>query len=224
MLNSGNSRPPRSMWLRELLEQLTASILLLLVTPVLATAALCIALESGTPILFRQLRIGKHGKQFFIVKLRSMYTGSRGGLITVGRDPRVTRIGAFLRKYKLDELPQLWNIVKGEMQFIGPRPEVPPYVDRQNPLWDAVLAVKPGLSDLATLVYRDEQIVLARSGDPEYFYREKLLPAKLALSAQYQQRRTLLSDLRVIALTITASLRLETFTSVQINTLLRDHE
>jgi lipopolysaccharide/colanic/teichoic acid biosynthesis glycosyltransferase len=169
---------------------------------VLLAAAACLAAESGWPVFFRQARVGRNGKPFTLWKLRSMQTGQAGRRITGRGDPRVTRVGAVLRKLKLDELPQLWNIVRGEMQFIGPRPEVPAFVDPGDALWRAVLADKPGLTDLATLVYRNEEEILGRCADPERAYREEILPKKLDLSLRYSRQRTLMSDCKLLLLTI----------------------
>jgi len=175
--------------------------LLILFSPILAIAATCIALESGFPIVFRQVRVGRHGRPFHLLKLRSMRPSRAGCRITAGGDPRVTRVGRILRKYKLDELPQLWNIVRGEMSFIGPRPELPAFVDMQNPTWIQILRSKPGITDLSTLVYRDEESVLAGHEDTERVYREQVLPAKLALSTQYLRRRCFRTDCKLLLLT-----------------------
>jgi len=191
---------------RELAESLLAAAALAAVLPILAVAAACLAIESGFPVLFRQVRVGRGGKPFTLLKLRSMRAGAAGPEITAGEDPRITRVGAFLRKYKIDELPQLWNVLKGDMQFIGARPEVPSMVDASDPLWQAVLSEKPGLSDVATLIYRSEQEVLAQFADPDRAYREEILPRKLRLSAAYMSRRTLAADCRLVMLTIRYSL------------------
>jgi lipopolysaccharide/colanic/teichoic acid biosynthesis glycosyltransferase len=184
------------------LERLLAGMGLFACVPLLAAAALAIVLESGLPVLFCQDRVGKHGKIFRLIKLRSMHNTLKGALITAAGDARVTRAGAFLRKYKIDELPQLWNIFAGDMHFIGPRPELPPLVNPGDPLWDAVLSGKPGITDLATLVYRNEEDLLAQCEDPELAYRRDILPRKLALSVKYRRMRNLRSDLKLLALTI----------------------
>ncbi|HLI86679.1 MAG TPA: sugar transferase [Bryobacteraceae bacterium] len=185
-----------------ILERVLAALALLACSPVLLAAALAIVLESGFPIFFRQERAGQHGKIFRLIKLRSMRAGRSGARITASGDARVTRVGVFLRKYKIDELPQLWNILAGDMRFIGPRPELPPFVDGRDPLWRAVLAGKPGITDLATLIYRNEEEILAHCADPESAYRRDILPRKLALSVQYRRTRGLATDLRLLALTV----------------------
>ena len=130
-----------------------------------------------------------------------MRDGARGSCITARGDARVTRVGAVLRKYKLDELPQLWNVLAGDMRLIGSRPELPAYVDFSDPLWRSLLSEKPGLTDLASLVYRNEEEVLARHPDPELAYRHLVLPDKLRLSARYLEGRGLMSDFRLLLMT-----------------------
>ncbi len=186
---------------RAALERLAAAIGLLCLSPVIAAAAAAILIESGRPVLFRQIRVGRDGRPFRLLKLRSMLSGASGRQVTAAGDPRISRVGALLRRYKLDELPQLWNILRGDMQLIGPRPELPLYVDMQDPLWRAALRQKPGLTDLSTLVYRNEEEVLSRWTDPERGYREEVLPRKLALSVAYGRVRGLRTDLKLIALT-----------------------
>lgn len=181
-----------------LIERLAAGLALVLLAPLLAVAALAIVLEGGFPVFFRQERVGKNGRVFRLIKLRSMRNDKHGTLITAARDVRVTRVGATLRRYKLDELPQLWNILAGHMQFVGPRPEVPAMVDGSDPLWHAVLAGKPGLTDLATLIYRHEEEILARAADPDAAYRRELLPHKLSLSIAYRRTRNLGTDLKLL--------------------------
>jgi lipopolysaccharide/colanic/teichoic acid biosynthesis glycosyltransferase len=175
---------------------------LIAISPVLAACALAIYIEDRGPILFRQRRIGLQGQPFFLLKLRSMKASSPGRSITAGGDSRITAVGKVLRDFKLDELTQLWNVFRGEMCFIGPRPEVPEYVDLQDPRWTAALAVTPGITDLASLVYRHEERLLAGRDDVETFYRERLLPRKLDISTHYAQIRSVSTDARLIALTL----------------------
>jgi lipopolysaccharide/colanic/teichoic acid biosynthesis glycosyltransferase len=171
-------------------------------SPVLLAAALAVWLEDGRPVLFRHVRVGRNGRKFDLLKFRSMRDGAGGPAITAGGDPRVTRVGRILRRYKLDELPQLWNVVRGDMALVGPRPEAPDYVDANDPVWRAVLRARPGITDLATLIYRNEEEILAGADDPDRYYRQVLLPAKLALNLRYAASRTPLSDLRLLALTL----------------------
>jgi lipopolysaccharide/colanic/teichoic acid biosynthesis glycosyltransferase len=179
---------------------------LLLLLPVFVGVATAIILDDGPPILFSQARVGRNGKLFKIWKFRTMRRGSQGSAVTAAGDCRITRAGARLRKYKLDELPQLFNVLKGEMSLIGPRPEVPEYVQLQAPMWQAVLQARPGITDLATLLYRDEERLLAASRDPNGFYRESVLPAKLLLNLAYLLSRSFWQDLKLIFLTIRFSL------------------
>jgi lipopolysaccharide/colanic/teichoic acid biosynthesis glycosyltransferase len=173
---------------------------------VLAAVALLILLRDGRPVLFSQLRMGRHGFQFRIWKFRTMRAGAVGSAVTAAGDSRVTITGARLRRYKLDELPQLFNVLRGDMTLIGPRPEVPEYVDGGSRMWQAVLQVKPGITDVATLIYRNEEALLGAARDPDTFYRETLLPAKLCLSLAYLSTRSMWRDLRLVWLTIYCSL------------------
>ncbi len=186
---------------RDLFERTAAGLALVVVFPVLAICAVAVFLEDRGPILFRQYRAGKHGRSFLLLKLRSMKAMSGGASITVRNDSRITAVGRRLREYKIDELPQLWNVVRGEMSLIGPRPEVPEYVDLSDLRWQTVLSVKPGITDLASLVFRHEERLLAGQNNAEKFYRHWLLPRKLDLSAHYIRTRSLASDIRLIVLT-----------------------
>ena len=187
---------------RSLIERLAAAAGLLVCSPVLLAAGACIVLESGWPVIFSQERVGQCGSRFRLVKLRSMRTDLSGAGITASGDARITKAGAFLRKYKIDELPQLWNILAGQMQWIGPRPEVPAFVNPQDPLWRMTLSEKPGLTDLSSLVFRNEEEILATYSEPARAYCEKILPCKLTLSARYLQKRTFISDCKLLFLTV----------------------
>jgi lipopolysaccharide/colanic/teichoic acid biosynthesis glycosyltransferase len=167
---------------------------------------MAIIVESGLPVFFGQIRIGRGGVPFRLWKLRTMRSAS-GPLITASRDSRITRTGAFLRKYKLDELPQLWNTLRGQMSVVGPRPEVPEYVSLDDPLWRKILSVRPGITDVATLIYRNEEDVLANSAHPEKYYREVVLPKKLSLNNDYMRRASFWSDFRLMYLTAVYSIR-----------------
>jgi len=175
---------------------------LILLLPVFAGIAVAIILDDGPPVLFSQTRVGKNGKLFRIWKFRTMRRGSHGSVITASGDSRVTRAGAGLRKYKFDELPQLLNVLKGDMSLVGPRPEVPDHVQLQAPLWRAILQVRPGITDLATLLYRDEEKILGASRDPDALYRESILPTKLFWNLAYLLTRSFWQDLKLILLTI----------------------
>jgi lipopolysaccharide/colanic/teichoic acid biosynthesis glycosyltransferase len=174
---------------------------IVVLSPLFGLAALMVRISDGRPILFRQPRVGRNGRPFFILKFRTMQSHSAGTKLTVSGDRRVTRAGAWLRKRKLDELPQLFNVLRGDMSFIGPRPEVPEYVEPDDELWRAVLSVRPGITDLATLLYRNEEELLANASDPEAYYRHTILPEKLRLNLLYQRSRSLFRDLQLIAMT-----------------------
>jgi lipopolysaccharide/colanic/teichoic acid biosynthesis glycosyltransferase len=179
---------------------------LLLLLPVVAALAVLILFDDGRPVFFSQTRVGRRGRPFRIWKFRTMRAGSKGSVITAAGDRRITRSGAVLRRLKLDELPQLFNVLKGDMSLVGPRPEVPEYVQLEAPIWQAVLQVRPGVTDLATLLYRDEEKLLGMARDPNTLYRETVLPAKLALNLGYLQSRSFRRDLKLILLTIRYSL------------------
>ena len=164
--------------------------------------ALAIRLDSPGPVFFRQERVGRGGRVFRIHKLRTMRADAErlGGPLTVGADPRVTRIGAFLRAHRMDELPQLIDVLRGDLSLVGPRPEVPRYVALYPPaLREQVLAVRPGITDPASLAFRGEARQLAAAADPEREYVEVILPNKLALAADYAAHATLWTDLGVVA-------------------------
>jgi lipopolysaccharide/colanic/teichoic acid biosynthesis glycosyltransferase len=180
--------------------------LLLLALPMLAVAA-WIKLDSPGPVFFRQQRVGRHGVPFAIHKFRSMRHGAGGLALTVGDDARITRAGRWLRRTRLDELPQLLDVLAGDMSLVGPRPEVPRYVALYPPgLRERALAVRPGITDPASLAYIDEAALLAAAADPEREYVERILPAKLQAAAAYAERATLASDIAVLARTARALL------------------
>ena len=178
---------------------------LIVLSPVLACIALLVFTVDGSPVLFRQKRVGRNGRLFEILKFRSMRS-SEAALLTVAGDRRITYIGAILRKFKLDELPQLVNVLRGEMSFIGPRPEMPEYVQHQDALWRSVLEVRPGITDAATLVFRDEEQLLQSAPDADAYYRAILLPAKLRIAVWYRESRSLPRDLTLLWLTARYSL------------------
>ena len=189
------------MFAKRLFDLLLAGFGLLLLSPLLIVIALWIKLDSPGPMMFLQERVGRNGRLFLIHKFRTMAADApqRGPQITVGADTRITRAGRFLRSSKLDELPQLWDVWRGAMSLVGPRPEVPRYVALYPAtVRDIVLSVRPGITDAASLEYRDEARLLAEAADPERCYVEVLLPAKLALSARYVQTRSFVGDLRLV--------------------------
>jgi lipopolysaccharide/colanic/teichoic acid biosynthesis glycosyltransferase len=187
-------------------DRAAAAVGLVVLSPLLAAIALAIVLDDRLPILFRQTRVGRNGRPFRLAKFRSMRVSMAGARITAGADPRITRVGRILRRYKLDELPQLWNVLIGDLSLVGPRPEIPAFVEPGNPLWREVLSVRPGITDLASLQFRHEEQVLGQAADPERYYRETILPAKLALNREYIRRRSFWLDLKLILLTLRSCL------------------
>ena len=182
-----------------------SSLGLLILAPVFLVIAILIRCDSPGPVLFKQERVGLRGKPFRIFKFRTMHVDAEamGGQLTVGKDPRITRIGRFLRKGKLDELPQLLNVWRGEMSLVGPRPEVPKYVALYSPEQHKVLQVRPGITDLASIAFRNENDLLQSSDDPEKAYIEEIMPKKLALNLQYiAQGGDLWFDFRIILRTL----------------------
>lgn len=195
---------------KRLMDLALSSLGLLLLSPLLLGIAFWIRLDSPGPVFFRQERVGRFGRPFRIHKFRTMVVDAErfGAQITVGRDARITRAGAWLRRTKLDELPQLIDVLAGTMSLVGPRPEVPRYVALYPTAMRAkVLSVRPGITDSASLQYRDEGTLLAAATDPERTYTEVVLPAKLKLAADYVDQASFATDLRLIAATLTTLLR-----------------
>ncbi|OOF56602.1 sugar transferase [Rodentibacter myodis] len=182
---------------------------LIILAPVFVILAIWIKLDSKGGVFYKQIRIGQNGKEFGLFKFRSMVVNAdKKGLITVGgRDPRITRSGYFIRKYKLDELPQLINVLIGEMSLVGPRPEVGKYVGLYNNEQRQVLSVKPGITDYASIEYMDENEMLGKSSDPEKVYIEKIMPEKIQYNMKYIQNKSLLEYFKIIFLTILKIIR-----------------
>lgn len=195
---------------KRLFDLVVSSIALIVLSPLLLVLAILVKLDSPGPALFRQQRVGRFGRPFRIHKFRTMREGApaRGHNLTVGRDPRITQLGAFLRRYKLDELPQLFDIFVGNMSFVGPRPEMSEYVARYpEELRRQILSVRPGITDPASIEFRDESALLATAADPEKMYIEEILPRKLASSRRYLEGRSLLTDIHLIWQTLRSSYR-----------------
>ncbi len=184
---------------KRLFDLVVAALALLVLAPLGLGVALWIKLDSPGPVFFRQVRVGRGGREFRMHKFRSMRAGAGGLALTVGDDARITRAGRWLRRTRVDELPQLLDVLRGRMSLVGPRPEVPQYVALYPPaLRERVLAVRPGISDPASLAYADEAALLARAADPEREYVEVILPRKLRLAADYAERASLATDLGVL--------------------------
>jgi len=194
---------------KRLFDLFTAALGILLLFPFFILITIIIKLDSNGPVLYLQDRVGLRGRLFKLFKFRTMYTGAdRGNAITVGqRDPRITRVGYFLRKFKLDELPQLFNVLAGTMSLVGPRPEVRKFVDMYTPEQQQVLTIKPGITDYASIEFRNENEMLADKPDPIDFYIREIMPVKLALNLKYLQSQSFWGDLVIILRTLVSIFR-----------------
>ncbi|MGD0738653.1 MAG: sugar transferase [Terracidiphilus sp.] len=181
-------------------------LMLLLLSPLLVLSAVLVWAESGSPVLFRQERVGRNFRTFQILKFRTMQVQSAGQQVRIGGGRRVTKVGRLLRLTKIDEFPQFWNVVRGDMSVVGPRPEVPEYVEIFKDRYRNILEVRPGITDLASIRYRNEEAILARSQDPLREYMEYILPIKLDLAEEYVRKQSVLSDLSIIVQTAVATL------------------
>ena len=182
---------------------------LILLSPIFLVLAIWIKLDSKGPVFYKQVRVGRGNKDFYLYKFRSMRVGAdKAGLITVGgRDPRVTRSGYYIRKYKLDELPQLINVIKGDMSLVGPRPEVRKYVDMYTPEQMHVLDVRPGITDMASIRYRNENELLEKAEDPDKYYIEVIMPDKLGINLEYVANHSFWYDMKLIISTFLAIIK-----------------
>ncbi|MBX9790224.1 MAG: sugar transferase [Pirellulales bacterium] len=189
---------------KRLFDVVISALGLVALAPLFALLALAIKATSRGPVFFRQERVGRDFRPFRIYKFRTMVVDAPqlGRQITAGRDPRITSIGHVLRKTKLDELPQLINVLTGDMSLVGPRPEVPKYVEMFRPQFAEVLRVRPGITDLASVKYRDESEILGAASDPEAVYVERVLPDKLALASQYVREASFWFDVRLLFATL----------------------
>ncbi len=176
----------------------------LILSPFYYLAALAIKFDSPGPVFFRQVRVGRQGRNFLLVKFRTMQANAEkiGPQITVGKDPRITRVGEFLRKTKVDELPQLFNVLAGDMSLVGPRPEVPRYVSLYSQKHKRVMDLMPGITDPASIKYRQESEILSGSSDPERMYIEVIMPEKIEINLSYAQQATVFTDFKVVLETL----------------------
>ncbi len=200
-MNPGYLRAKRTM------DVALSLVALVALSPALAAIGVAVKLCSPGPVFFRQKRVGLSGHPFNIVKFRSMFVAAVGPAVTKRADARVTRLGRLLRRYKLDELPQLWNVLVGDMSLVGPRPEVERFVSRFPEAYARVLTVRPGITDFAALEYRDEEALLGNSPDPEATYEQDVLPKKIALYHRYLDEMSLEIDVALILRTLAAVLR-----------------
>jgi lipopolysaccharide/colanic/teichoic acid biosynthesis glycosyltransferase len=201
---SGATETNDEQMLKRFFDILFSAIGIILLAPLVAILALAIKKSSSGPVLYRGMRVGRGGKLFRMLKFRTMVVNAEalGGSCTSDDDPRITSIGRRLRKYKLDELPQLLNVLRGEMSFVGPRPEVKQYVAMYSEEEKQILSLRPGVTDLATLWDSDEGALLAGSSDPERIYLETIRPEKMRLQLEYVRKRTLLLDFRIVCSTV----------------------
>lgn len=176
---------------------------ILILLPLFIIISIAIRLDSKGGIIYSQTRVGRNKSNFKLFKFRTMYhEAEKGGMLTIGRDSRITKIGFWLRKYKIDELPQLFNVLKGDMSFVGPRPEVCKYVDLYDISQQRILSVKPGLTDWASINYIDENQLLASAENPELYYIKHIIPHKITLNIKYIDHHNLWIDMKIILLTI----------------------
>ena len=189
--------------IKRLFDILFSIVMLLLLSPLLLSMVVIVALDSPGGVFFGQIRVGKSGRHFRLWKFRTMKVNAESsGQLTVGsRDNRITRAGFYLRKYKIDELPQLWNVLTGDMSIVGPRPEVPRYVAMYNEEQKQVLSILPGITDYASLLYFTENDLLAASSNPEDTYIREIMPAKLELNLKYIREMSFLGDMKIVLLT-----------------------
>jgi lipopolysaccharide/colanic/teichoic acid biosynthesis glycosyltransferase len=184
-----------------------SAIALLVLSPLMLVLAILVRLDSPGPSLFRQTRVGKSFRPFQLLKFRTMKHGNSGAPITAGNDDRITRVGAFLRSSKLDELPQLWNVLCGEMSLVGPRPEVPVFVERFRADYEEILSVRPGITDPSSILYRSEAEILGGTADPVDYYTKVILPVKIKISKQYVRSANLGKDISLMMQTMVALFR-----------------
>lgn len=186
-----------------------AALGLVILAPLFALIAILIRIDSPGSVLFKQTRIGRHGRGFVLIKFRTMRSqpDEDESKVTIERDRRITKVGRLLRTTKIDELPQLFNVLIGEMSLVGPRPEVPEYVEMFKQEYREVLKVRPGLTDLASIKYRNEELILSQSENPDQLYLSEILPDKLKLAQNYIQNRSFFFDLQILVRTVIAILK-----------------
>lgn len=189
--------------LKRLLDIISSCVVLLLLCPIFLVIAIIIKIDSYGPVFFPQIRVGKNFKPFRLYKFRTMVSDApeKGPAITVVNDPRITKIGRFLRRTKIDEFPQLFNVIKGDMSIVGPRPEIAKYVEMFQNEYKEILQIKPGITDYATIEFRDEEGILKKYSNTETGYIKEVLPVKIELYKKYLRDKSLFTDLKLIFLT-----------------------
>ena len=193
--------------MKRVIDVVIAAMLLFFTAPLMLMASICIIFANDGPILFRQVRVGRFGSNFEILKFRTMSIAGQSDGITVGKDSRITRAGNLLRRSKIDELPQLFNVLKGDMSLVGPRPEIPEYyalypaADRE-----IISSVRPGITDRASIIYRNEAELLAEQPEPDRYYREVILPRKISIGTEYARTKSISGDFKILLDTVHAVL------------------
>ena len=192
------------MKLKYVFDRVVSTIGLVILSPLLFVTAIMIKiLMPGGPVIFKQKRIGRNGREFVMYKFRSMVVGHSGSSISVAGESRITPFGAILRRYKIDELPELWNVMTGEMSFVGPRPDVPGYADKLKGAERAILQLRPGITGPASLKYRDEEELLATVKDPQKYNDEIIFPDKVRINLYYMKHYSFVDDIKMILCTVT---------------------
>ena len=190
------------MFLKRLFDLFVSLVGIIVLLPVFLIIALLVKIKTSGPLFFVQQRVGRYGKLFRLVKFRTMLAGQKGNNITVKGESRITPLGAFLRKYKLDELPELWNVLKGDMSFVGPRPDVPGYADRLKGEERKILELRPGITGPASMKYSNEEELLALQPDPVKYNNEVIWPDKVRINLEYLRNRNFRFDLKMIIYTV----------------------
>jgi lipopolysaccharide/colanic/teichoic acid biosynthesis glycosyltransferase len=193
--------------LKRLCDILVSAVALIVLSPLLLLLSVGVVLDSGFPIFFSQVRVGRGFCGFRLWKFRTMRTRFSGPAITISGDPRITQLGKLLRAAKLDELPQFWNVLRGDMSLVGPRPEVPEYVEQFKARYEHILAIRPGITDLASIRFRNEEEILAASPEPLREYVDRVLPLKLDLADEYIQTASFFRDLSILVQTLFVTVR-----------------
>ncbi|MCK5028103.1 MAG: sugar transferase [Bacteroidales bacterium] len=196
-----NLHKPGSKFLKEIFDYVVATVFIILISPILFIIIIIVLFSMGWPVIYSQKRIGQNGKIFLLHKFRTMKKVHSDTTVAAKEQSRITKTGAFLRKTKLDELPELWNIIRGDMSFVGPRPDVPGYADKLNDVDKVILQLKPGLTGAASLKYMDEEEILQKQSDPQKYNDDVIFPDKVRINKEYMKRWSMLLDIKIILFT-----------------------